>query len=62
MHLKNSLELRSELVLALSSQLCREIYEEEAKRTGRPRLLLTAAVAAGKSTIDQGYEIDKISQ
>ena len=54
--------MRSELVLALSSQLCREIYEEEAKRTGRPRLLLTAAVAAGKSTIDQGYEIDKISQ
>ena len=28
--------------------------------TGNERLLLTAAVGAGKPTIDAGYEIDKV--
>ncbi|XP_038604910.1 chitotriosidase-1 [Tachyglossus aculeatus] len=37
-------------------------FEQEGKSTGRERLLLSAAVAAGKSNIDGGYEIDKISK
>ena len=43
--------------------LCRELlqaFNREAAETGRPRLLLTAAVAAGKATIDKAYEVDKI--
>jgi chitinase len=39
-----------------------EAYEAEATATGRPRLMLTAAVAAGKDTIDGGYEIAQISK
>ena len=35
-------------------------FVEEAQQTGQPQLLLTAAVGAGKSTIDAGYEIDLI--
>ncbi|XP_030216143.1 acidic mammalian chitinase isoform X1 [Gadus morhua] len=45
--------------------LCKELmeaYEAEATATGRPRLMLTAAVAAGKDTIDGGYEIAEISR
>ncbi|XP_012678028.2 chitinase, acidic.2 [Clupea harengus] len=45
--------------------LCRELveaYEAEGKATGRPRLLLSAAVAAGKATIDAGYEIAEIAK
>ena len=34
--------------------------EEEAVATGQPKLLLTAAVGAGKSTVDAGYEIPEI--
>ncbi|XP_030077380.1 chitotriosidase-1 [Microcaecilia unicolor] len=37
-------------------------FQQEAKNTGKERLLLSAAVAAGKGTIDAGYEISKISQ
>ncbi|XP_066559344.1 acidic mammalian chitinase [Amia ocellicauda] len=37
-------------------------YEDESKSTGRPRLLLTAAVAAGKDNIDNGYEIAEIAK
>ena len=32
----------------------------EAANTGRPRLLLTAAVAAGKPTFDKAYEVSKL--
>ena len=39
-----------------------EAYEAEATATGRPRLMLTAAVAAGKGTIDAGYEIAELSR
>ncbi|KAG5274672.1 hypothetical protein AALO_G00138880 [Alosa alosa] len=45
--------------------LCRELlaaYEAEAQATGKPRLLLSAAVAAGKPTIDAGYEIAEIAK
>ncbi|XP_061486368.1 chitotriosidase-1-like [Rhineura floridana] len=37
-------------------------FQAEAQRTGKERLLLTAAVAAGKQTVDNAYEVDKISQ
>nr|AIF74556.1 mytichitin 2 [Mytilus coruscus] len=36
-------------------------FENEAQSTGRERLLLTAAVASGKGTIDSAYEISKIA-
>ncbi|XP_069488689.1 acidic mammalian chitinase-like [Ambystoma mexicanum] len=45
--------------------LCQEIlaaFEQEAKATNRPRLLVTAAVSAGKGTIDAGYEIAEIGK
>ncbi|XP_062397938.1 acidic mammalian chitinase-like [Sardina pilchardus] len=47
------------------TQLCKELlaaYEAEGRSTGRPRLMLTAAVAAGKDTIDAGYEIAEIAK
>lgn len=39
----------------------RVAFDEEARRTGRPALILSAAVAAGKDKIDAGYEVDKIA-
>ncbi|XP_043925105.1 acidic mammalian chitinase-like isoform X2 [Protopterus annectens] len=39
-----------------------QAFEEESTNSGRPRLLLSAAVAAGKGTIDAAYEIATISQ
>ncbi|CAC5409184.1 E3.2.1.14 [Mytilus coruscus] len=47
------------------TQLCkilRSAFEDEAKKIGRPRLLLTAAVAAGEETIESAYEIGPISK
>ena len=44
--------------------LCQELLEafkEEACRSGRPRLLLTAAVAGGYREIDSAYEVGKLS-
>ncbi|XP_075997215.1 acidic mammalian chitinase-like [Genypterus blacodes] len=35
-------------------------FEAEAKKTNRPRLMLTAAVSAGKGTIDSGYQMAQI--
>ncbi|XP_035244645.1 acidic mammalian chitinase-like [Anguilla anguilla] len=37
-------------------------FEAEAKQTNRPRLMLTAAVSAGKGTIDSAYQIAQIGQ
>ncbi|XP_072571745.1 acidic mammalian chitinase-like [Paramormyrops kingsleyae] len=37
-------------------------FEAEGQKTNRPRLMLTAAVSAGKSTIDSGYEIAEIGK
>uniref|UniRef100_H2TD25 chitinase n=1 Tax=Takifugu rubripes TaxID=31033 RepID=H2TD25_TAKRU len=45
--------------------LCRELvqaYAAEAAATGKPQLMLTAAVSAGKGTIDAGYEIAEIAK
>ncbi|XP_040007634.1 acidic mammalian chitinase-like [Xiphias gladius] len=45
--------------------LCEELlcaYEDEGIETGRPRLLVTAAVAADKEIIDASYEVAKISK
>jgi len=38
-------------------QETRAAFENESVETGRPRLLLTAAVAAGKKKIDAGYDV-----
>nr|XP_032641724.1 chitotriosidase-1-like isoform X3 [Chelonoidis abingdonii] len=46
---------------ALVQEMAEE-FKEEAKRTGKERLLLTAAVAAGKANIDGAYEIENISK
>ncbi|ROL53246.1 Acidic mammalian chitinase, partial [Anabarilius grahami] len=45
--------------------LCKELleaYKAEGSATGRPRLMLTAAVAAGKGNIDAAYEIAEIAK
>ncbi|KAM9759181.1 acidic mammalian chitinase-like [Menidia menidia] len=45
--------------------LCRELvaaYAAEAKSSGKAQLMLTAAVSAGKGTIDAGYEIAEIAK
>lgn len=39
-----------------------DAYAAEAKATGKPQLMLTAAVSAGKGTIDAGYEIAEIAK
>ncbi|XP_061642110.1 acidic mammalian chitinase-like [Phyllopteryx taeniolatus] len=47
------------------TSLCRELvqaYAAEAKATGNTQLMLTAAVSAGKGTIDGGYEIAEIAK
>ncbi|XP_056293638.1 chitotriosidase-1-like isoform X1 [Pseudoliparis swirei] len=47
------------------SLLCKELveaYEAEAKASGQLQLMLTAAVSAGKGTIDAGYEIAEIAK
>ncbi len=40
----------------------KKAFEQEAASSGRPRLLLTAAVPAGKSYIDGGYDIKLIME
>ena len=44
--------------------LCQEIltaFKKESAKSGKPRLLLTAAVAAGYKTIDTAYEVSKLA-
>ncbi|XP_006865985.1 PREDICTED: acidic mammalian chitinase-like [Chrysochloris asiatica] len=43
-------------------QEMREAFEKEAKQINKPRLMVTAAVAAGISNIQSGYEIPQLSQ
>ncbi|XP_052588176.1 acidic mammalian chitinase [Peromyscus californicus insignis] len=40
----------------------REAFEQEATKNNKPRLMVTAAVAAGISNIEAGYEIPELSQ
>ncbi|XP_076430887.1 acidic mammalian chitinase-like isoform X3 [Peromyscus maniculatus bairdii] len=40
----------------------REAFEQEAAENNKPRLMVTAAVAAGISNIEAGYEIPELSQ
>lgn len=47
---------------SLCCQILRSAFEDEAKETSQDRLLLTAAVPAGKSYIDAGYEISEIAK
>ncbi|XP_047186848.1 acidic mammalian chitinase-like [Scophthalmus maximus] len=45
--------------------LCKELleaYEAEGTATGKPRLIISAAVAAGKGTIDAAYEIAEMAK
>ncbi|XP_042264034.1 acidic mammalian chitinase-like [Thunnus maccoyii] len=45
--------------------LCKELleaYEAEGTATSRPRLMISAAVSAGKGTIDAGYEIAEMAK
>lgn len=43
-------------------KMLREAFEKEAKDTGKERMLLTAAVAGARNTIDKAYEVDKVSE
>jgi len=48
----------------LFTVLCQELltaFKKESAQSGKPRLLLTAAVAAGQSTIDKAYEVSKLA-
>nr|AFO53261.1 chitinase-3 [Sinohyriopsis cumingii] len=38
----------------------KRVFDEDARQTGKPPLLLTAAVAAGKSKIDTAYDVPDI--
>ncbi|XP_067863645.1 acidic mammalian chitinase-like [Heptranchias perlo] len=40
----------------------RQAFQEEAKQTGKPRLLFTAAFPASKDKIDAGFEMNKVGQ
>ena len=45
--------------------LCQELldaFKREAAESGRPRLLITAAVSAGKVTIEKAYEVGKLGE
>ncbi|ESO85837.1 hypothetical protein LOTGIDRAFT_130303, partial [Lottia gigantea] len=39
-----------------------DTFNAESQSTGNPRLLLSAAVGAGKSKVDEGYEVATLSQ
>lgn len=39
-----------------------QAFEAEGTSTGQPRLMISAAVSAGKGTIDAGYEVSEMSK
>ncbi|XP_071130020.1 chitinase-3-like protein 1 [Mytilus edulis] len=43
-------------------QQLRDAFDRDARTTGRSRLLITAAVAAGKKNIDSGYDVAAIGR
>jgi chitinase len=43
-------------------QELREGFEDEAKRTGKQRLLLAAAVAGGEKIVRSAYDVPKIDK
>ena len=45
------------LFTVMRTQEIRQIFDDEGRSTGRAPLLLTSAVAAGKSKIDGGYDV-----
>ncbi|XP_029429798.1 chitotriosidase-1-like [Rhinatrema bivittatum] len=53
---------QDKVLLTVLLQELMETFQQEAEQTGQERLLLSAAVAAGKEVTDAGYEIAKISQ
>uniref|UniRef100_A0A7M4EYX4 Acidic mammalian chitinase-like n=1 Tax=Crocodylus porosus TaxID=8502 RepID=A0A7M4EYX4_CROPO len=53
---RGSPSVDKELFTVLVQELL-EAFEEEAKKVNKPRLLVTAAVAAGLSNIEAGYQI-----
>lgn len=57
-----TLYFRQCLIIIPHLQELVEGYAAEAKATGKPQLMLTAAVSAGKGTIDAGYEIAEIAK
>ncbi|WAQ95493.1 CHIA-like protein, partial [Mya arenaria] len=48
-------------LVALLSEL-HSAFEQDSYQTGLPRLLLTAAVPAGKSNIDAGYDVPNVAR
>lgn len=48
--------------LIVPFQKLRQVFNDDGAVNNRPPMLLTAAVAAGKSTIDNAYEVDLISK
>ena len=49
-------------IFAPISQQLRTAFENEARVSGSARLLLTAAVPAGKNTIDVGYDVPALTR
>ncbi|XP_062400853.1 acidic mammalian chitinase-like [Sardina pilchardus] len=56
---KGSPAIDKELFTTLTQEM-RYAFEAEGVKTSRPRLMLTAAVSAGKSTIDAAYQIPQL--
>lgn len=57
--------------MSLASLIClfllllketREAFDNEAKTTGRERLLFTSAVGAGKAVVDSAYDVPVMAQ